>query len=314
MNALMPCQVCTGATLQCSFGTAPATSRQRASRCRRRRRPASSPTWRPATCRRSRCARRSPTHRSRPQRAPRRACSRRSRAFPCSARGRRDRRKLRSGRGRPRRLVAVLLLVGRCRHRQRRGADRCDVGLTRRLPALNVLFIGGTGIISTAVRACSRSVGSTSRCSTAGRAACAAGRRAADPRRHPRPRSRRRRLRGEEFDVVVDWLAFVPAHVETRPRAVRGKISQYVFIGTAIGVSTSRRRSSRSSTGAARQPRLAVRARQDRVRGAAAAEHEASGFPATIVRPSHAYGETVDSDRLAARTTRSSTGCAAARA
>ena len=40
-------------------------------------------------------------------------------------------------------------------------------------------------------------------------------------------------LKGEAFDVVVDWVAFVPGHVETDIALFGGKTSHYVFISSA---------------------------------------------------------------------------------
>ena len=40
-------------------------------------------------------------------------------------------------------------------------------------------------------------------------------------------------LEGEEFDVIVDWVAFVPGHVETDIELFGGKVSHYVFISSA---------------------------------------------------------------------------------
>ena len=40
-------------------------------------------------------------------------------------------------------------------------------------------------------------------------------------------------LEGDEFDIVVDWVAFVPDHVETDIALFAGKISHYVFISSA---------------------------------------------------------------------------------
>src|SRR4051812_23359634 len=40
-------------------------------------------------------------------------------------------------------------------------------------------------------------------------------------------------LRSEALDVVVDWIAFTPEHVETDIELFGGRISQYVFISSA---------------------------------------------------------------------------------
>ena len=99
-------------------------------------------------------------------------------------------------------------------------------------------------------------------------------------------------LRGEEFDVVVDWLAYVPQHVETDIELFSGRISQYVFISSA----TVYRKPSPFFPLVEEAPlgndhwqyardKIACEERLRR-------EHEQKGFPATIVRPSYTYGET----------------------
>ena len=98
-------------------------------------------------------------------------------------------------------------------------------------------------------------------------------------------------VRGEEFDVVVDWLAFVPEHVELDIELFGGRISQYVFISSA----TVYRKPSPFFPLVEEAPRGNVHSRYARDKIACEdilrAEHLHNGFPATIVRPSYTYGE-----------------------
>lgn len=98
-------------------------------------------------------------------------------------------------------------------------------------------------------------------------------------------------LRGESFDVVVSWIAYTPAQVEA-DIALFGSASQYVFISSA----TVYRKPGPFFPYVENAPlgnpgwqyaadKIAC---EELLRGA----HEASGFPYTIVRPSHTYGET----------------------
>jgi len=98
-------------------------------------------------------------------------------------------------------------------------------------------------------------------------------------------------LKGEAFDVVVDWVAFVPGHVETDIALFGGKTSHYVFISSA----TVYERPSPFFPTVEQAPlgnahwqyardKIACEERLLR-------EHEQSGFPATIVRPSYTYSE-----------------------
>jgi nucleoside-diphosphate-sugar epimerase len=98
-------------------------------------------------------------------------------------------------------------------------------------------------------------------------------------------------LRGEEFDVVVDWLAFVPEHVDADIELFGGRISHYVFISTAMVY----RKPSPFFPLVEEAP--LGNAHSHYARGKIACEerllreYEQSGFPATIVRPSYTYGE-----------------------
>ncbi|HEX7625617.1 MAG TPA: SDR family oxidoreductase [Gaiellaceae bacterium] len=99
-------------------------------------------------------------------------------------------------------------------------------------------------------------------------------------------------LRGEEFDVVVDWLAFTPEHVETDIALFAGKIAQYVFISSA----TVYRKPSPFFPLVEEAP-LGNPGWQYATDKIACEEllrrkHSETGFPATIVRPSYTYGET----------------------
>ena len=100
---------------------------------------------------------------------------------------------------------------------------------------LRVLFIGGSGIISSA---CSRvAVDSGIELFVLNRGRSAArplppgvNMLQADIRE---PDSVRAEISGLEFDAVVDWVAFTPGHVRTDIELFRGRTAQYVFISSA---------------------------------------------------------------------------------
>ena len=99
---------------------------------------------------------------------------------------------------------------------------------------MRVLFIGGTGIISTACTrlAAERGIDLT---------LWNRGRRAVDiPDRVKTLRvnvedeaGAAAALEGASFDAVVDWIAFVPGQVERDLRLFRGRTRQYIFISSA---------------------------------------------------------------------------------
>ena len=45
--------------------------------------------------------------------------------------------------------------------------------------------------------------------------------------------SARSALQHEFFDIVVDWIAFTPEHIERDLRLFEGKTRQYIFISSA---------------------------------------------------------------------------------
>jgi nucleoside-diphosphate-sugar epimerase len=158
---------------------------------------------------------------------------------------------------------------------------------------MRVLFIGGTGIISSECTrlAVDRGVDLT---------LLNRGRRAADLALGVKTLtadiddfdSTAQALHPEAFDVVVDWIAFTPAHIERDLKLFRGRVRQYIFI---------------SSSSAYQKPPTDYLITEstplanpywDYSRGKIACEerlmqaYREDGFPVTIVRPSLTYGDT----------------------
>jgi len=155
---------------------------------------------------------------------------------------------------------------------------------------MKVLFIGGTGVLSSACAQLAVDSGIDLWLLNRGRSfrALPAGAQAiaADIRD---PAATRSALGGRTFDVVVDFIAFTPAQVETDIELFRGRCRQYVFISSAsvyqpppalfpITESTPlcNPHWDYSRQKIAGEERL-LRAWRD------------EGFPVTIVRPSHTY-------------------------
>ena len=97
---------------------------------------------------------------------------------------------------------------------------------------MNVLFIGGTGIISTACTDLALARGFNVTLLNRSRRAPIPGTRTitADV---SVPGSAARALAGRSWDAVVDFIAFNPPDVEARLGLFRGKAGQYVFISSA---------------------------------------------------------------------------------
>ncbi len=160
---------------------------------------------------------------------------------------------------------------------------------------MNVLFIGGTGIISSACSqlAVERGINLTllNRGETTRRPVPEGARVVHGDVREPA--TVEDALGGETFDVVVEWVAYTPEHVETDIRLFRGRTGQYVFISSAsayrkpvvdLPITESTQLDNPyweySRNKIACEERLVRAFREER-------------FPVTIVRPSHTYDPTL---------------------
>jgi nucleoside-diphosphate-sugar epimerase len=154
-----------------------------------------------------------------------------------------------------------------------------------------ILFIGGTGTISTATTRLLAESGADLTVVNRGLSGLPLPEGVRHIRADIRHPSAAEALRGEEFDVVVDWLAYVPEDVETDIALFGGALSQYVFISSA----TVYRKPSPFFPLVETAP--LGNANWAYARGKIGCEellgrrHEENGFPVTIVRPSHTYGE-----------------------
>jgi nucleoside-diphosphate-sugar epimerase len=159
---------------------------------------------------------------------------------------------------------------------------------------LRVLFIGGSGVISSACARVAVASGIDLYVLNRGQSTLrplppGVRELRADVRN---PASVRDVLKDLDFDSVVDWVAFTPEHVSTDIDLFRGRAGQYVFISTASAYQTPPSRLPVTESTPLRNPfwrysrdkiaceDLLVRAYRD------------EGFPATIVRPSHTYDKT----------------------
>ncbi|MBF9133608.1 SDR family oxidoreductase [Plantactinospora sp. S1510] len=163
------------------------------------------------------------------------------------------------------------------------------------ISALKVLYVGGSGIISSACSqlAVERGIeltvlnrGTTIRRPLPAEATVLR----ADIRD---PDSVRAALGTREFDAVVDWIGFTPGQVRTSMELFRERTGQYVFISSASAYQTPPARLPVVESTPLRNPfwqysrdkiaceDLLVRAYRD------------EGFPATIIRPSHTYDRTL---------------------
>ena len=159
---------------------------------------------------------------------------------------------------------------------------------------LRVLFIGGSGVISSACARVAVASGidlyvlnrgqSTLRPLPPGVTELRADIRS--------PGSVRDALKDLDFDSVVDWVAFTPEHVSTDIDLFRGRTGQYVFISTASAYQTPPSRLPVTESTPLRNPYWQYSRDKIASEDLLVAEYRDNGFPATIVRPSHTYDKT----------------------
>jgi nucleoside-diphosphate-sugar epimerase len=160
---------------------------------------------------------------------------------------------------------------------------------------MRVLFIGGSGVISSA---CSRLAVER------GVELYVLNRGRSDDRPLPagvtklrgdirEPRSVRDVLGGFDFDAVVDWIAFTPEQVRTDIDLFRGRTGQYVFISSASAYQTPPARMPVTESTPLRNPFWQYSRDKIACEDLLVAAYRDEGFPATIVRPSHTYDKTL---------------------
>ncbi|WP_066464289.1 NAD-dependent epimerase/dehydratase family protein [Sanguibacter suarezii] len=162
------------------------------------------------------------------------------------------------------------------------------------MSALRVLFIGGSGIISSA---------SAQLAVERGVELHVLNRGSASPRPLPpeavvhRADVRdaaavRDALAGHDFDAVVDFTAFTPDHVQAGIDLFTGRTGQYVFISSASAYQTPPARLPVLESTPLRNPFWEYSRNKIACEDLLVAAYRDAGFPATIVRPSHTYDRT----------------------
>lgn len=162
------------------------------------------------------------------------------------------------------------------------------------MTALKVLFIGGTGIISSEC---------VKRAVAAGHDVSVFNRGRSQTREIPSevttivgdirdPESARTSLAGKSFDVVCDFVAFVPQHVQTDIDLFDGAVRQYVFISSASAYQKPVGHLPIVESTPLRNPYWQYSRDKIACEDLLVGKYRDTGFPATIVRPSHTYDRT----------------------
>jgi len=97
---------------------------------------------------------------------------------------------------------------------------------------------------------------------------------------------------GLDFDSVVEFVAFTPEHVQADIDLFTGRTGQYVFISTASAYQKPTSRLPITESTPLRNPYWQYSRDKIACEDLLVARYRATGFPATIVRPSHTYDAT----------------------
>jgi nucleoside-diphosphate-sugar epimerase len=159
----------------------------------------------------------------------------------------------------------------------------------------NVLFLSGTGVISTECARYAAELGHDVTAHNRGTSAT-----------HPTPdgvravmgdvrdaESVRAALGGKEFDVVVDFLSFVPAHVQQHLDSFEGHTGQYVFISSASAYQTPPTHLPVTESTPLANPFWEYSRDKIACEELLVAAYRDRDLPMTIVRPSHTYDHTL---------------------
>jgi len=106
------------------------------------------------------------------------------------------------------------------------------------------------------------------------------------------PESVRTAIGSLTFDAVVDWVAFTPDHVASDIAVFEGRVGQYIFISSASAYQTPPQRLPVVESTLLRNPYWDYSRNKIACEDLLVRHYRESGFPATIVRPSHTYDRT----------------------
>jgi nucleoside-diphosphate-sugar epimerase len=99
-------------------------------------------------------------------------------------------------------------------------------------------------------------------------------------------------LKDMTFDVVVDFVAFTPEHIETDLELFRDRTKQYIFISSASAYQTPPLSWPTVESTPLRNPYWAYSRAKIACEERLMRAYRDEGFPVTIVRPSHTYDAT----------------------
>ncbi|MCZ2404589.1 SDR family oxidoreductase [Paenarthrobacter sp. Z7-10] len=162
------------------------------------------------------------------------------------------------------------------------------------MTGLRLLFIGGTGIISTAAAERAVALGHQVTLLNRGKTAKRARPEGTEVL-HADVRDAaavQEALGNRQFDAVADFLAFTPEHAAASIEQFRGRTEQYVFISSASAYQKPPSRLPILESTPLRNPFWQYSRDKIACEDMLMHAYREDGFPATVVRPSHTYDRT----------------------
>jgi nucleoside-diphosphate-sugar epimerase len=159
---------------------------------------------------------------------------------------------------------------------------------------LSALFIGGNGVISSSVSRLALERGFDLTLLNRGQS----GRPAIDGARHVTgdandPASLAQAIGKDDFDVVVNFRSFLPEQVGRDIELFSGRTAQYVYISSASAYQKPVARLPITESTPLKNPWWQYSRDKIASEDALVAAYRSADFPATIVRPSHTYDESL---------------------
>src|SRR6266550_3140808 len=157
---------------------------------------------------------------------------------------------------------------------------------------MKILFIGGTGIISTASTALAAQRGHDVTLLSRGQHAAELPAGVKTLIADVNDPALIQKLEHESFDAVVDWIAFTPADIERDLKLFKGRTRQFVFISSASAYQKPQTHYLITESTPLANPYWDYSRNKIACEERLMKAYRDEGFPVTIVRPSLTYGDT----------------------
>ncbi|MAT98524.1 MAG: NAD-dependent dehydratase [Anaerolineaceae bacterium] len=159
---------------------------------------------------------------------------------------------------------------------------------------MKLLFIGGTGIISSACSQLALARGYELVLLNRGQSSRPIPEGARQIQADIRDlAAAKQALADEHFDVVVNWVTFTPEHIETDLELFAGRTGQYVFISSASTYQTPPAHLPVTESTPLHNPFWEYSRQKIACEERLMRAYREDGFPMTVVRPSHTYDQTL---------------------